>query len=52
MELDRVGPLWQDARKKAAKKQLDAPTAFAGLLMSAADSTEQGVRLDERCLAR
>ena len=33
-ELDREGPFWrEEAGKKAAKKDLDVPTAFAGLLV-------------------
>ena len=33
-ELDRQGPFWREqAGKKAAKKDLDVPTAFAGLLV-------------------
>ena len=34
MEIDRSGPFWQeDAGKSAAKKKLDLPSAFAGLLL-------------------
>ena len=34
MEIDRSGPFWQeDAGKSAAKKNLDLPSAFAGLLL-------------------
>ena len=53
MEIDRSGSFWQqDAGKKAAKKKLDAPTAFAGLLLFDLLCLSAARRMSRTALAR